>query len=384
MTNIVILGSTGSIGQNAVDVARRFPGRFRVLGLSTNSNIDSLKDQIREFSPSFVCVGTHQAYARLKGKVNNRCKIFFGSEGLQEMVGQGQVETVLLAIGGSAGLAPLLAAIKNKKNIALANKEALVMAGSIVMGSAKKNDVKVFPVDSEQSAIWQCLNGQDGAKLKAIYLTASGGPFRKFKKKEFKDISLSKVLRHPRWKMGRKITVDSATLMNKGLEILEAMFLFDVPADKIKVLIHPESIIHSMVEFVDGVILAQLAVTDMRIPILYALSYPERLGNGLGQIDFFKLKRLNFEKPDLVKFPCLGLAYKAARDLGTAPAVLNAANEVCVENFLQKKLPFYVIPDIIARVLSRHRNKVKPAMQDILESDAWARIEALKEIERRN
>lgn len=382
MIRVAILGSTGSIGQNAIEVVRHFPDRFRIVGLSTKSNIDILKRQIKEFCPRFVCVSNPLIDKDLKTEIGSQTKLFVGEEGLQEMAQQQGIDRILLAISGSAALSPLLKAIENGKDIALANKEALVMAGQILMRKARKNQAKIMPVDSEQSAIWQCLDGQDAHKLKNIYLTASGGPFRRTSRKDLKNISIKQVLRHPRWKMGKKITVDSATLMNKGLEILETMFLFNIEAEKIKVIIHPQAIIHSMVEFIDGVILAQLSITDMRIPIQYALSYPERLNSGLSGIDFFRLKKLNFERPDFNNFPCLKLAYQAARELGTAPSVLNASNEVCVEEFLKRRLAFTSIPGVIADVLGRHRNKSQPDLKDILEADAWARREAYNIIDR--
>jgi 1-deoxy-D-xylulose-5-phosphate reductoisomerase len=380
MVNIAILGSTGSIGQNAIEVARRFPERFRIVGLSANSSLGILRGQIKEFRPRFICVGNARLAQELKRDIGSRVKLFVGQDGLLEMAGEQDIDRVLLAISGSAALLPLLRAIESGKDIALANKEALVMAGPILMRKARQNRVNIIPVDSEQSAIWQCLDGQDKHKLKTIYLTASGGPFRKASKKDLKGISIKKVLMHPRWKMGRKVTVDSATLMNKGLEILEAMYLFNVEAEKVKVLIHPQAIIHSMVEFIDGIVLAQLSVTDMRIPIQYALSYPERLQSGLSGIDFLRLKELNFERPNFKNFPCLRLAYQAARESGTAPSVLNASNEVCVEEFLKRRLPFIFISKVVEDVLSRHRNKTHPDLKDILEADAWARNQAHESI----
>ena len=383
MKQIAILGSTGSIGQSTLDIVRHFPGKFRVLGLSSNSNIEVLYRQIREFHPAYVCLNDHKAASKLKSRLNLKStRIFRGEDGLKEIIKHKSLDQVVLAISGSAALSPLLASIEEKKDIALANKEALVMAGPAIMNKANRKKVKIIPVDSEQSAIWQCLDGEDKKKLKKIYLTASGGPFRKTKKKDFKGITKAEVLRHPRWRMGVKITVDSATLMNKGLEVLEAMFLFNVALDKIKVLIHPEAIIHSMVEFIDGVVLAQLSVTDMRIPIQFALTYPERLDSSLTPIDFYNIKSLNFQKPDWNKFPCLGLAYRAAKELGTMPCVLNAANEVSVESFLSKRLAFVAIPEVIEKVLNRHRNNANPGLNDILAADSWARQETIRVIEK--
>lgn len=376
MKSIAVLGSTGSIGKNTLEVIRHFPREFKAVALSTNSNIELLLRQIKEFRPEFVCVADKRVAGRLEPTLKSDTKIFVGEDGLGDLVKSSKIDKVVLAISGSDALAPLMKAIENGKDVALANKEALVMAGSLIMNMASKKKVKILPIDSEQSAIWQCLNGEYRRKLKGVYLTASGGPFREMESKRLKSVSVEKVLKHPRWKMGPKISVDSATLMNKGLEILETMFLFNISYSKVKVLIHPEAIIHSMVEFIDGVVMAQLSATDMRIPIQYALSYPERLANSLPCIDFYKLKELHFHKPDFDKFPCLGLAYHAARELGTMPAVLNAANEVSVGEFLNKKIDFISIPKIIERVINRHRNILKPGLKEIEEADLWARQEA--------
>lgn len=373
--NVAVLGSTGSIGQNALEVIKNFPGRFCVSGLSADSNIELLRKQIREFNPLFVGIRDPQAAKKLKAELPPRIKIFTGPDGLGLLVKEKKIEKILLAISGSAALEPLLGAIDSGKQIALANKEALVMAGPIIMRRATERKVSILPIDSEQSAIWQCLEGGRDLQLKNIYLTASGGPLREASRKEIKNIGIAQVLRHPRWKMGRKVTVDSATLMNKGLELLEAMFLFNVSPSRIKILVHPEAIIHSMVEFVDGVVLAQLSATDMRIPIQYALSYPERLANSLPAVDFYRLKELHFEKPDFEKFPCLGLAYRAAEELGIMPAILNAANEVSVEGFLKKQLKFSLIPRVIQKVMDKSRNIIEPGLNDILEADSWARRE---------
>lgn len=383
MKNIAILGSTGSIGASTLEVIRSFPHKFRVVGLSANSNIDILYQQIKEFRPALVCVNDRNAGLELKSKLNRiDTKLFVEEDGIEEMVRDARIDEVVLAISGSSALLPLLKAIDSGKTVALSNKEALVMAGNIIMDKVKKKKTKIIPIDSEQSAIWQCLDGQKRDKLKNIYLTASGGPFRQINIKKLKNISINRVLRHPRWKMGKKISVDSATLMNKGFEVLEAMYLFDVPPDKIKILIHPEAIIHSMVEFIDGVILAQLSVTDMRIPIQYALLHPERLPCSLPGLDFCELKRLNFQKPDFRRFACLELAYRVANEGGTMPAVLNAANEVSVNEFLKKRLDFIYIPVVVARVLDKHKNKHKPNLEEILDADAWARREAYKVIEK--
>ncbi|MCX5694061.1 MAG: 1-deoxy-D-xylulose-5-phosphate reductoisomerase [Candidatus Omnitrophica bacterium] len=375
MKNIAILGSSGSIGQSTLEVVRNLPLQFRVVALSVNSDIVKLKQQIDEFHPKLVCVSDPLAAARLRSSLKSSVKVFCGREGLDELVKDKDVRQVMVAITGSAALAPLVSAIKNGKEIALANKEALVMAGSIVMRLAKEHKVLIRPVDSEQSAIWQSLGGQDVTSVRQVYLTASGGPLLDLPRSKFKQVTVKKVLQHPRWKMGKKITVDSATLMNKGLELLEAMFLFNLGVDKIKVLIHPEALIHSMVEFNDGVMMAQLSVTDMRIPIQYALSYPKRLANPLAGIDFYRLSKLHFAKPDLGKFPCLGLAYQAARDLGTMPAVLNAANEASVERFLARKINFLSIPKTVEKVMQRHSRIIHPNLDQIMSADNWAREE---------
>ncbi len=380
MIRLAILGSTGSIGQSTLEVVRHFPDKFRVLGLGANSNIDILYEQIKEFHPRFVAVRDIAASKKLKSRLKSNIKLFVGEEGLAALAENREIDKLVLAISGSTALAPLLRAIQSGKQIALANKEALVMAGPLIMEEAAKKKIKIIPIDSEQSAIWQCLNGEDRVKLKNIYLTASGGPFRETRIKDLRNISVKKVLQHPRWKMGKKISVDSATLMNKGLEFLEAMFLFDIPPDKIKILIHPESIVHSLVEFIDGVVLAQLSATDMRIPIQYALSYPTRLASLLPSIDFCKLRELHFQAPDVKKFPCLRLAYWAAEELGTMPAVLNAANEVSVDEFLKRRIKFISIPKIIEKVMTRHNNKSKPNLGDIQDADTWARGQAYEVI----
>lgn len=373
MKNIAVFGSTGSIGENTLSVIRNFPDKFRVTALSANSDIDKLSRQAREFRPDYVCVGDESRAAALAKIIKPGIKVFSGNAGLEELAKSKKIDQIMFAISGSGALSPLLSACASGKEIALANKEALVMAGPLINCLARKNKARVIPVDSEQSAIWQCLQGEDKKNVKNIYLTASGGPLRKLSKQDLKNIRLKEVLRHPRWQMGRKITIDSATLMNKGLELLEAMFLFDLDVAKVKVLVHPEALIHSMVEFTDGVIMAQLSVTDMRIPIQYALAYPQRLENKLSGIDFCKVRALNFEKPDLARFPCLGLAYEAASKLGTMPCVLNAANEIAVAGFLKGKLRFIDIPRVVEKVMRSHKNNPCPKLADIWQADSWAR-----------
>jgi len=378
MKRIAVLGSTGSVGINTLKVIRGLGEGFRIRALSANSNIALLSQQIKIFKPRAVCVGSLQSASELGLKLKGRgVRVLAEQQGLAELAGYKGIDKVVVAISGSIALVPILAAIERGKDIALANKEALVMAGDIIMRRAARKQARIIPIDSEQSAIWQCLKGDGRAKLKYIYLTASGGPLRKKTSRQLKNVSVKEVLNHPRWGMGDKISVDSATLMNKGLEVIEAMHLFGVPAEKIKVLVHPEAIIHSMVEFVDGVVMAQLSATDMRIPIQYALTYPERLSNsGVTGVDFLKIKSLNFESPDFRRFPALSLAYQAARDSGTMPAVLNAANEVAAGAFLKNRLRFSAITRIVEKVLSRHKNTKDPDLGDILAADEWARYEA--------
>jgi len=392
MKNIAVLGSTGSIGKSTLSVIRSQRQHFRVASLSVDSDIDTLYKQIKEFKPFSVCVRDLRSARRLAVKINSSTKIYCGDEGLEELVKDKRIDQAMFALSGAAALRPLISAIKSGKDIALANKEALVMAGQIIMRLAARHKVAILPVDSEQSAIWQVLLGQASAEkdtrsyrtgryaplrsISSIYLTASGGPFRSISRKKQSAVTINDVLRHPRWKMGKKITVDSATMMNKGLEVLETMNLFNLEAAKIKVLIHPEAIIHSMVEFEDGVVIAQLSETDMRIPIQYALSYPKRLINNLPRINFYSLKSLNFGQPDFKKFPALGLAYQAARELGSMPAVLNAANEESVSSFLNKEIDFLSIPGIVAKVMRRHHCIPNPDLGQVIQVDAWAREEA--------
>ncbi len=383
MKKIAVLGSTGSIGRSALAVISKFPDKLKVIALSANNNIDVLCEQIKIFKPRFVCIHDGCFITDLQSRFAHlKIRFFSGNQGLCQMVSDMSIDQVMMSVSGSAALPPLLQAIDSGKDIALANKEALVMAGDLIMRKAHKKGVRIIPVDSEQSAIWQCLEGQDRTKLKRIFLTASGGPFLSLGKEAFSKITVDDALRHPRWKMGRKITIDSATLMNKGLELIEALHLFSVSHKDIEVLVHPEAIIHSMVEFIDGVILAQMSVADMRIPIQYSLTYPKRLSNGYDQVDFLKLKSLNFRKPDFSRFPCLGLAYEAASRGGTMPCVLNAANEVSVDAFLGGEVCFTDIPKVIEKVMRRHKVSPRSSLSDVLGADSWARREAVNIIGR--
>ena len=377
MKRIAILGSTGSIGTNTLDVISKFDDELQVVGLSAGSNVALLAKQASEFRPRMVCIGNGLLAKELKGLLPSGTRIVAGPDGLEEMVTRSDVDLVVLAISGTAAIIPLVEAVRHKKRIALANKEALVSAGPLVMSLAKKNGVDIIPVDSEHSAIFQCI-GQRRKDLSKIYLTGSGGSLLKVSADKFDSLPKRAILKHPKWKMGEKITIDSATMMNKGLEIIEAQYLFDIDESRIEVLIHPEAVIHSMVEFVDGAVLAQLAIPDMRIPIQYALTYPDRRGGALKSLDFSKANKLSFLKPDVKKFPCLELARTAARSRGTYPAVLCSADEEAVQSYLDGRIRFSDIPKVIEKVLSRHKksNKANPALGDVLDAVEWAKEEA--------
>jgi 1-deoxy-D-xylulose-5-phosphate reductoisomerase len=372
---IAILGSTGSIGLNTLKVVDHNPQRFQVVGLSAYNNFKLLEGQIKKYKPSHVAVG-QEGLAYFK-KAGIKGVKFYSAKDCDRIASLKEVDVVVLAQRGASALMPFLAALRAGKRVAPANKEALVIAGDLIMDEARKHKARIIPIDSEQSAIFQCLEGQK-PKPVAVHLTASGGPLRTVSSKDFKRISIKDILRHPRWKMGPKITVDSATMMNKGFEVIEAKHLFGLRYDQIKVLVHPEAIIHSMVEFADGSLLAQLGQTDMRLPIQYALTYPERLPTGLRRLDLAQLGALHFEGPDLKKFPALSLAFEAARLSGSMPAVLNAADEEAVEAFLKGKIGFLSIYKVVEKVVLRHKIVKDPSLQDILEADQWARQEALE------
>ncbi len=380
MKKITILGSTGSIGRNTIEVVSRFPDRFKVIGLSAKSNVHLLEIQINTCRPEVVAVFDESAGEELK-KRNLPVEILTGNKGLIEIATLGHVDMVVSAIVGSAGLMPTLAAIRAGKNIALASKETLVMAGSIIMAEASKKQVMVIPVDSEHSAVFQCLNGRRRDEIQKIILTASGGPFFKKNMSELKTVTPDAALKHPNWLMGKKVTIDSATLMNKGLEVIEAYWLFGLPPEKIKVILHPQSIIHSMVEFIDGSVMAQMSVPDMKGPISYALSYPQRFENILPSLDLSKIGELTFEEPDRNKYPSLSLTYDALKIGGTMPSVLNAANEVAVEAFLNKKTPFTEIPTVVANTMAQHEVSYGKSLEDIIDASNWAREKAKEVIE---
>jgi 1-deoxy-D-xylulose-5-phosphate reductoisomerase len=372
--NVAVLGSTGSIGTNTLKVIEAFPDRFRIVGLSSFSNTYTLLKQIKKFKPSMAAVvDTKKAKDLRKILPGAGVKIFSTAEGLNEIVQNKKVDIVVMAISGYAAIYPLICAIQAGKHICLANKESLVAGGSIIMPLAKKHKVSIVPVDSEHSAIFQCIYSGAADEIKQLFLTGSGGPLHAVDKEKFSELNINQVLKHPKWKMGRKITVDSATLMNKGLEIIEAHHLFDMPVEAIKLVIHPEAIIHSMCEFRDGSIIAQMGVTDMKLPIQYALTYPERLQTPFKRLDLLKIKNLKFSQPDITKYPCLELAMAAARLGGTAAVVLNAANEIAVRAFLSGKTCFTKIPKIVEKVLLMHEYAESPTLNSIFQVDAWAR-----------
>ncbi|MCL2352062.1 MAG: 1-deoxy-D-xylulose-5-phosphate reductoisomerase [Firmicutes bacterium] len=375
MKNISLLGSTGSIGRQTLEVARNLPGEIKIAALAANKNVSLLEAQIAEFRPALACVGSKSDAEPLRKALAVPCRVVFGPEGLAEAAAYGGADTVVNALSGAAGLVPALTAINAGKTLALANKEALAAAGELVTDAAKKRGVPIYPIDSEHSAVWQCLESEGRAKaLERIYLTASGGPFRGKTKTELMNVTPEQALRHPNWRMGPKITVDSATLMNKGLEVIEARWLFGVEAERIEVLIHPQSVIHSMVGFADGAVVAQLGTPDMRVPIQYALTYPERRPGPCPRPDFIGIGPLTFEKPDADAFPCLGLAYEALHAGGALPAVLSAADEAAVEAFLGGRIRFPDIPSLIERTMATYtENSAKPGLEDILAAQEWAK-----------
>ena len=371
--NICILGSTGSIGKNSLEVLSSFNATYRPKYLTTNTNVDLLLQQIHQFKPESVAVLNEHSASLLKQTTNGSLEVFAGEDGLVELATRDDVDVVLNSLVGFAGVKPTIEAIKRGKTIALANKETLVVAGEIMTALAKKHNASIIPIDSEHSAILQCLAGEKPENISRLILTASGGPFLRLDKKEFSTVTVEAALRHPNWKMGNKITIDSATMMNKGLEIIEAHWLFNLPPEKIEILIHPQSIIHSMVEFIDGSVKAQLGVPDMKIPIQYALTYPDRAPSVYHRVDFAELGSMTFLKPDEEKFPCLKLAYRALREGGTTPATLNAANEIAVESFLKGKIPFDQIPVLIQQAMDNLPTKLSPALDDIVAADEAAR-----------
>lgn len=378
MKNLSILGSTGSIGCNTLKIVEMFPDRFAVKSLAAKNNIPLLARQIERFCPDIAVVFDEAAAVALKGRLpaGTGVEVLFGENGYKAAAVHESVDLVVIAVVGSAGLMPTLSAIAARKNIALANKETLVMAGDIVIEQAELNNITILPIDSEHSAIFQCIEGNRREDVDKIILTASGGPFLNLPEKEFNKITPKDALNHPNWNMGKKISVDSATLMNKGLETIEAKCLFDVSPEMIEVVIHPQSVIHSMVSFKDGTVMAQLGIPDMKGAIAYAMTHPERLALRQPAPDFVSIGKLTFEKPDIKKFPCLALAHVACETGKTLPAVLNAANEVAVAAFLENSISFMKIPLIIEKTMEHHVVVSDPTLSDIIEADQWARKQA--------
>ena len=373
MKKISILGSTGSIGVNALNVVDNQRDDFNVIGLSAYKNSKLLVEQVKKYEPEFVSIVDAEAAHRLEQELGAfDVKILKGREGLLELSSYGNVDLMLNALVGSSGMEPTINAIRSKVDVALSNKESLVMAGSIITNLANKTNVKVYPVDSEHSAIWQCLVGEDTKEINKIILTGSGGPFRELPIEKFNTITLDQALNHPNWEMGKKITIDSATMMNKGLEVIEAQWLFNMPTEKIKIVIHPQSIIHSMVEFKDKSIKAQLGLPDMKIPIQYALTYPSHCETDWDELDLTEIQSLTFEKPDFIKFPCMKLAFDVLNTGGTAPAVLNVANEQAVYRFLNQEINFNEIPSIIEIACEKHEFVSDPSIDDILNIEKWS------------
>ena len=372
MKKLAILGSTGSIGTQTLDIVREHPDKFKVTALTCGKNVKLLADQIREFSPSAVCVSDPDDAETLRESFPD-IEVVSGRDGLVYVAGHAEYDIIENSLVGMAGLEPTYHAIMSGRTIALANKETLVAGGALIMGEAAKKGVDILPVDSEHSAVFQSLEGYDRVQLRRIILTASGGPFRGKTKAELDSVTLEQALNHPRWKMGSKITIDSSTLMNKGFEVIEARWLFDTPAFKIDVLVHPESIIHSMVEYEDRAVMAQLGLPDMRIPISLALNYPKRLPNSMPSLDLADMGRLTFEKPDMETFPCLKLAYDALEVGDTYCTALNAANEVCVAAFLSGKIRYRDISDTLARIMDMHRPSAEADLEEILRIDGYVR-----------
>jgi 1-deoxy-D-xylulose-5-phosphate reductoisomerase len=373
---VLILGSTGSIGTSALKVARDIPDRMKIVGLAANSSVDTLAAQVVETGVKHVALTDSAAARRARDVLPADVTVYDGEQGLVELVRASDADMVLVAIVGTAGLAPALAAIECGKHLAVASKEILVMAGEAVMSAAVKHGVDILPVDSEHNAIFQCLEGHRHSDVRRLLLTASGGPFRTLPAADLPRVTVAQALKHPTWNMGRKITIDSATLFNKGLEMIEARWLFDVPMEKIEVVVHPQSIVHSMVEFADNSVIAQLSHSDMCFPIQYAVTWPDRVPNNLKPLDFAKLAALHFESPRTADFPALDLARHAGTVGGTLPAVLNAANEVAVEAFLNDRIPFPAIWQTVARVMEKHTVIHHPTLEALIEADAWARREA--------
>jgi len=382
MKKVILLGSSGSIGESTCKVARALPEKMKLVGFGVAKSTDRMLEQAKEFGVKALAVSDPQAAEKVKSRLPQGTQFYPGPEGLARMVEETEADMVLVAIVGTAGLAPALAALRSGKDLAVASKEILVLAGSAVMTEAKKMKKLVLPVDSEHNAIFQCLVGANEKEVRKVILTASGGPFRQSSVQAMEKVTLAQALKHPTWSMGQKITIDSATMFNKGLEMIEAHWLFGLPMRQVDVVVHPQSIVHSMVEFIDGSVLAQLSVTDMCFPIQYAVTYPERMPSGLPPLDLAKLGTLTFEQPDEKRFPALRLAREAGEQGGTLPGVLNAANEVAVEAFLAERISFPRIWGMVEEVMKKHRTEKEPSLEAIIDADRWARGEAKARLEK--
>lgn len=383
MKQIAILGSTGSIGTQTLDVVRQYPSEFSVYALSAHRNVELLIQQALEFNPAVVCIADESCYVRLRDALSDLpIKVMAGKNSISEMVTLPAIDVVVAAMVGYAGLQPTMQAIRAKKVIALANKETLVVAGEIICRLAQRYKVPILPVDSEHSAIYQCLVGEDRNRVEKLLLTASGGPFRTFTHDQMLRVIAAQALQHPNWDMGAKITIDSASMMNKGFEVIEARWLFDIPVERIQVLVHPQSVVHSAVQFVDGSVKAQLGTPDMRIPIQYALTYPERWQSDVPRLDLFATNNLSFEAPDVERFPNLRLAYEAIEKGGNIPCVLNAANEVVNQAFREGKCGFLQMSDVIAKAMDRASYIANPTYEDYVQTDAEVRRIALEILKR--
>ncbi|MGV8146385.1 MAG: 1-deoxy-D-xylulose-5-phosphate reductoisomerase [Alkaliphilus sp.] len=380
MKKISILGSTGSIGMQTIEIVREHSDKFKIIGIAAMANIERLEEQINEFKPEIVAVFNDEKARILASRIENKTKIVSGMQGLIEVATYDKIDMVLNSVVGSIGMIPTFHAIRSKKNIALANKETLVVAGKIIMEEARKNNVSIIPVDSEHSAIFQCLQGEKYKDISKIILTASGGPFRKWNKAALRDAKYYDALKHPNWDMGKKISIDSATLMNKGLEVIEAKWLFDVSIEEIDVVVHPQSIIHSMVEFTDSSVIAQMGLPSMKLPIQYALAYPQREKSNISKLKLSEIKTLTFEEPDLDKFPCLQLAYEALKIGGTMPCVLNGANEVLVSKYLKEEIAFYDIPKYVEKAMKKHSSFDYTSIDELLEVDNCVRNWIISEL----
>lgn len=382
MKKVILLGSSGSIGESTCKVARALPEKMKLVGLGVAKSTDRMLEQAKEFGVKALAVSDPHAAEKVKSRLPEGAQFYPGAEGLARMVEETEADMVLVAIVGTAGLAPALAALRSGKDLAVASKEILVLAGSAVMAEAKKRKKQVLPVDSEHNAIFQCLVGANEKEVRKVILTASGGPFRQSSAQAMEKVTLAQALKHPTWSMGQKITIDSATMFNKGLEMIEAHWLFGLPMRQVDVVVHPQSIVHSLVEFIDGSVLAQLSVTDMCFPIQYAVTYPERMPSGLPPLDLAKLGTLSFEQPDEMRFPALRLAREAGEQGGTLPGVLNAANEVAVEAFLAERISFPRIWGMVEEVMKKHRTEKDPSLEAIIDADRWARAEAKARLEK--